>query len=55
MGNVANAAARRSVRVQRLSKSRCERTIGTKIKVSLRTPEEEETVDCYPSQAVKPW
>ena len=40
---------------KRLSRSRSGCTIGTKIEVAPRTPEEEEPVDCYRSQAVKRW
>ena len=54
-GDVADATARRSVGMQKASRSRCERTIGTKIEVAFRTPAEEEPVDSYRSQAVKRW
>jgi hypothetical protein len=55
MGDVAMRLRDARLGCKRLSRSRCERTIGTQIEVAFRTPAEEEPVDSYRSQAVKRW
>jgi hypothetical protein len=54
MGDAANATVRRSVRVQKGFQVALNARLEPR-EVALKTPEEEEPVDCYRSQAVKRW